>query len=116
MSETRKIVGYRRLAGADQERALARLRAVRSDLIDPVIAVHHGLAERLHPCRPREAVLAAWGKPSDGEKALLGLAPGTKEDTASCKEFLQDLRRRGLSDPLLLTSDGAPALIRKELT
>jgi hypothetical protein len=50
MSETRKIaailvsdvVGYSRLAGADEERALARLRALRSDLIDPIIAVHRG--------------------------------------------------------------------------
>src|ERR1700733_928186 len=50
MSETRKlaailaadVVGYSRLAGADEERTLARLRALRSDLIDPTIAVHHG--------------------------------------------------------------------------
>jgi class 3 adenylate cyclase len=34
------IAGYSRLAGADEERALARLRALRSDLIDPPIAVH----------------------------------------------------------------------------
>src|SRR3984957_5502228 len=50
MSETRKIaailvadvVGYSRLAGADEERTLARLRALRSDLIDPTIALHRG--------------------------------------------------------------------------
>jgi adenylate cyclase len=50
MSETRKIaailvadiVGYTRLAGTDEDRTLARLRALRSDLIDPTIAVHHG--------------------------------------------------------------------------
>ncbi len=50
MSETRKlaailaadVVGYSRLAGADEERTLARLRALRSDLIDPTIAVHKG--------------------------------------------------------------------------
>jgi len=50
MSETRKlaailvsdVVGYSRLAGADEERTLARLRTLRSDLIDPTIAVHHG--------------------------------------------------------------------------
>ena len=50
MSETRKIaailvsdiVGYSRLAGADEDRILARLRALRSDLIDPTISVHHG--------------------------------------------------------------------------
>ena len=71
-----------------------------------------GIAERLHLGRPREAVLAAWAILADGKKALLHLAPGTKEDTASCKEFFQDLRRRGLPDPLLVVSDGAPGLIR----
>ena len=71
-----------------------------------------GIAERLHLGQPREAVLAAWGMLSDGKKALLHLAPGTKEDTASCKEFFQDLRRRGLPDPLLVVSDGAPGMIR----
>jgi adenylate cyclase len=50
MVETRKlaailvsdVVGYSRLAGSDEERILARLRALRSDLIDPLISVHHG--------------------------------------------------------------------------
>src|SRR3954449_5871702 len=50
MSENRKlaailaadVVGYSRLASADEDRTLARLRALRSDLIDPTIAVHHG--------------------------------------------------------------------------
>ena len=50
MTETRKIaailvsdvVGYSRLVGADEDRTLARLRALRSDMIDPTIAVHHG--------------------------------------------------------------------------
>ncbi|MXN66558.1 adenylate/guanylate cyclase domain-containing protein [Stappia sp. GBMRC 2046] len=36
------VAGFSRLAGADEERTLARLRALRSDLIDPTIAVHHG--------------------------------------------------------------------------
>ena len=34
--------GFSRLAGADEDRTLARLRALRSDLIDPTIAVHNG--------------------------------------------------------------------------
>ncbi|WP_176478477.1 MULTISPECIES: adenylate/guanylate cyclase domain-containing protein [unclassified Mesorhizobium] len=50
MSETRKlaailaadVVGYSRLAGVDEDRTLARLRALRSDLVDPTIAVHIG--------------------------------------------------------------------------
>ena len=70
------------------------------------------ITERLHLGQPREAVLAAWGILADGKKALLHLAPGTKEDTASCREFFQDMRRRGLPDPLLVASDGAPGMIR----
>jgi TolB-like protein/class 3 adenylate cyclase len=50
MSETRKIaailvadvVGYSRLAGADEDRTLSRLRGLRSDLVDPAVAAHHG--------------------------------------------------------------------------
>ena len=36
------IVGYSRLAGADEDRTLSRLRGLRSDLIDPAIDAHHG--------------------------------------------------------------------------
>ena len=36
------VVGYSKLAGSDEERTLARLRALRSDLIDPTVGVHHG--------------------------------------------------------------------------
>ena len=36
------VVGYSRLAGADEDRTLSRLRGLRSDLIDPAIAAHHG--------------------------------------------------------------------------
>ena len=50
MAETRKlaailafdVVGYSLLTGADEDRILARLRALRSDLIDPIIAVYNG--------------------------------------------------------------------------
>jgi adenylate cyclase len=50
MAETRKlaailaadVAGYSRLAGSDEDRTLSRLRGLRSDLIDPAIAAHHG--------------------------------------------------------------------------
>ena len=50
MAGTRKIaailvadvVSYSRLAGADEDRTLSRLRGLRSDLIDPAIDAHHG--------------------------------------------------------------------------
>ncbi|MER9328534.1 adenylate/guanylate cyclase domain-containing protein [Mesorhizobium sp. M0488] len=55
MSETRKlaailvadVVGYSRLAASDEDRTLARLRALRSDLINPTIAVHRGRVVKL---------------------------------------------------------------------
>ena len=50
MAESRKlaailaadVVGFSRLTGADEDRTLARLRSLRSDLIDPTISVHNG--------------------------------------------------------------------------
>ena len=50
MAETRKIaaisvadiVGYSRLAGADEDRTLSRRRGLRSDLIDPAVNAHDG--------------------------------------------------------------------------
>ncbi len=50
MSETRKlaailaadVAGYSRLTATDEERTIARLRGLRTDLIDPAISVHNG--------------------------------------------------------------------------
>jgi adenylate cyclase len=50
MAETRKLAAiiaadvarYSKLAAAGEERTLARLRALRSDLFDPTIALHRG--------------------------------------------------------------------------
>ena len=70
-----------------------------------------GVAERLNPGQRRDAVLAAWGIDHEGRKQLLHLAPGTKEDTESCVSFIQDMKRRGLRDPLLVNTDGGGGLI-----
>ena len=71
-----------------------------------------GIAERLRPGQRREAVLTAWGIGEDGRKSLLGLMAGSKEDVGTVRAFFQDLRARGLGDPLLVVSDGAPGIIR----
>ena len=50
MSQTRRlaailaadVAGYSRLMGADEQGTLTRLKAIRSELIDPQIAAHHG--------------------------------------------------------------------------
>src|SRR5215213_7072879 len=71
-----------------------------------------GIAERLRAGQPREAVMAAWGIGEDGRKVLLHLMAGSKEDTETVRAFFQDMRARGLGDPLIVVSDGAAGVIR----
>ena len=70
MPETRKlaailaadVAGYSKLAGADEERTLARLRALRSDLIDPpYISRREALAASIRLERPQwRSIFARW--------------------------------------------------------
>ena len=71
-----------------------------------------GIAERIRPGQRREPVLAAWGFTSAGAKVLLHLMAGSKEDAETVSAFFQDMRSRGLGDPLLVVSDGAPGIIK----
>jgi putative transposase len=52
------------------------------------------------------AVLCAYGMTWKGEKVLLHLAVGDKESTVCWEAFLEDMKRRGLNDPLLGVIDG----------
>src|SRR5271155_3141491 len=86
MSETRKIaailvadvVGYSRLAGADEARALARLRALRSDLIDPTIAVHHGRVVK----RTGDGILIEFRSVVDAVRCAIEVQNGLAERNA----------------------------------
>jgi hypothetical protein len=65
----------------------------------------------MHPGSPAEPVLAAWGITTGGKPAFIGLAPGTGESFDAWKDFLADLRDRGLASRLLVIDDGAAGLI-----
>src|SRR5208337_3262783 len=90
MSETRKIaallaadmVGYSRLAGADEERTLARLRALRSDLIDPTIAVHHGRVVK----RTGDGALVEFRSVVDAVRCAIEVQNGMVERNAGLPE------------------------------
>ena len=71
-----------------------------------------GIAERLRPGAKREPVLAAWGFTIEGRRVLLHMMAGSKEDAETVTVFFEDMKRRGLNDPLLVTSDGAPGIIK----
>ena len=48
----------------------------------------------------------------EGRRVLLHMMAGSKEDTETVTAFFEDMKRRGLNDPLLVTSDGAPGIIK----
>ena len=91
-----------------------------------VRSLRHPGPERILRCLP----VCGWGGRAAARRAAAGggavcvghhrrrpegVAPpgaGTKEDPASCTAFFEDLKRRGLADPLLVVTDGAPGLIR----
>ena len=71
-----------------------------------------GIAEHLRPGAKREPVLAAWGFTIEGRRVLLHMMAGSKEDAETVTAFFEDMKRRDLNDPLLVTSDGAPGIIK----
>ncbi len=60
----------------------------------------------------KEAVLVATAFLEDGHREPLSVALGNRESHLSWKGFLEDLRLRGLKDPLLVAIDGCPGLLR----
>jgi adenylate cyclase len=83
MSENRKIaailvadvVGFSRLAAAEEDRTLARLLALCSDLIDPTIAVHKGRVVK----RTDDELLAEFRSVVDAGRCAIELQSGTAE-------------------------------------
>jgi transposase-like protein len=60
----------------------------------------------------KEGILVAWGITGQGVRVLLHLTLGNKESYENWLEMLRDMVKRGLNIPLVITSDGAPGLIR----
>ncbi|MBK9335018.1 MAG: IS256 family transposase [Ignavibacteria bacterium] len=60
----------------------------------------------------KEAILCAWGILATGEKIMLHLSLGNKENYESWKEFFREMLSRGLRVPMLVISDGAPGLTK----
>jgi class 3 adenylate cyclase len=82
------VVGFSRLAGADEDRTLARLRALRSDLIDPTIAVHHGRVVK----RTGDGILIEFRSVVDAVRCAMEMQNGMVERNSGlpaerCIEF-----------------------------
>ena len=72
------VAGYSRLAGADEERTLARLRSLRGDLIDPAIAAHHGRVVK----RTGDGILIEFRSVVDATRCALEVQNGAVERNA----------------------------------
>jgi len=83
MTETRKlttilaadVAGYSRLAAVDEERTLARLRALRSDLVDPAISIHHGRVVK----RTGDGILVEFRSPVEAVRCAIEIQEGMAE-------------------------------------
>ncbi len=60
----------------------------------------------------KEAILCAWGILATGEKIMLHLSLGNKENYETWKEFFREMLGRGLRVPMLVISDGGPGLTK----
>jgi class 3 adenylate cyclase len=86
MNESRKlaailaidVVGFSRLASADEDRTLARLRTLRSDLIDPTVAVHYGRVVK----RTGDGVLVEFRSVVDAVRCAIEIQSGMVERNA----------------------------------
>jgi adenylate cyclase len=72
------VAGYSRLAGVDEELILARLRTLRSDLIDPTIAVHGGRVVK----RTGDGVLVEFRSVVDAVRCAVEIELGMAERNA----------------------------------
>jgi adenylate cyclase len=72
------VAGYSKLAGADEERTLARLRALRSDLLDPTTALHHGRVVK----RTGDGVLIEFRSVVDAVRCAIEMQNGMVERNA----------------------------------
>jgi len=92
--------GYQSLAGRELgQRDIAYL-------------IIEGISARLRLDGPCETALAAWGITAKGDMVLLSLSSGSKEDHDAALAFLNEMRSRGLKDPLLVVSDGTAGIVK----
>jgi adenylate cyclase len=100
MSETRKlaailvadIVGYSRLTNQDEDRILARLRTLRSDLIDPTIAVNRGRVVK----RTGDGAIVEFRSVVDAVRCAIEVQNGMTERNAGMPEDQRIVFRIGI--------------------
>jgi TolB-like protein/class 3 adenylate cyclase len=86
------IAGYSRLVGNEEDRTLARLRTLRSDLIDPVISVHRGRIVK----RTGDGALVEFRSTVDAVRCALEVQTGMLERNVGVPEDRRIELRMGI--------------------
>ena len=86
------VVGFSRMTGADEDRTLARLRALRSDLIDPTISVHNGRVIK----RTGDGALVEFRSVLDAVRCAIEVTLGAKPSNASMLDGQRPLSREAV--------------------
>lgn len=78
----------------------------RFDTLDVVYLFVDGVYESVRSYTNNQTILAAWAICADGHKELLHIAAVESESEDAWMGFFDDLKHRGLRNPLLVISDG----------
>jgi transposase-like protein len=79
--------------------------------LDVVYLFADGVYESVRRYTNNQALLCAWAICSDGSKHLLHIAAVESESVRAWEEFFENMKRRGLRQPLLVISDGGKAIL-----
>lgn len=77
---------------------------------DVVYLFVDGVYEAVRSYTNNQAILAAWAICADERKVLLHLEAAASESKEAWSDFFEDMRRRGLPQPLYIVSDGCHGL------
>jgi len=77
---------------------------------DIVFLFVDGVYESVKGYTKNQTILCSWGICSNGTKLLLGMMAAGSESESSWNVFFEDMKNRGLRQPLLVISDGNKAI------
>jgi adenylate cyclase len=96
------VAGYSHLIGADEGGTLQRLRAIRDELINPMIATHHGRLVKT----TGEGLLIEFGSVIDGLRCATEIQAGMTERNATAPPDERIEFRMGLNVGDVVVEDG----------
>jgi putative transposase len=96
----------------ETNKELERFRNMDLTELDVIYLFLDGVYESVKSYTQNQTILCCWGITSEGEKRLLGLSTASSESESTWGDFIEDMKTRGLRQPLLVVSDGNKGMIK----